>query len=95
MACPVLETTKNTVIARPTCVKERLNSAISHGNSGGIMKWKKCEVPCANPTSEITFASWRRLLAGVTAADMGRDATLRPESGILMEHRAKGSVPSR
>ena len=65
----MLETTKNTVIARPTCVKVRPNSAMSHGNSGGIMKWKKCDVPCANPTSEITVASWRRLVAG-EAADM-------------------------
>ena len=70
-ACPTPETTKNTVIARPTCVKPRPNSAMSHGKSGGIMKWKKCEVPWANPTSEITVASWRRLPAGAAVADMG------------------------
>ena len=46
------------------------NSAISQGNSGGIMKWKKCDVACANPTSEMTVASWRKLVAG-EAADMG------------------------
>ena len=34
------------------------------------MKWKKCDVACAKPTSEITVASLRRLVAG-EAADMG------------------------
>ena len=51
-------------------MNERPNSAISHGNSGGIMKWKKCEVPCAKPTSEITAASWRKGATGVVV-DMG------------------------
>jgi hypothetical protein len=31
------------------------------GNSGGIIKWKKCDVPWANPTSEIIVASDFRL----------------------------------
>ena len=69
-ACPTPETTKKTVIAAPTCVNVNPNSRISHGKSGGITKWKKCEVPCANPTSEITVASVRRLAAG-EAADKG------------------------
>jgi len=70
IACPTPETTKNTVIVRPTCVNDSPNSAMSHGKSGGIMKWKKCEVPCAKPTSEITAASWRKGVAG-EAVDMG------------------------
>ncbi len=70
-ACPMLETTKNTVIVSPTCVNVSPNSSMSHGKSGGIMKWKKCDVPCANPTSEITVASWRRLVAGEAADIVG------------------------
>jgi hypothetical protein len=45
---------------------------MSHGKSGGSTKWKKCDVPWAKPTSEITVASLRRLLSAVgVAADMG------------------------
>src|SRR5882672_4935674 len=67
-ACPTPETTKNTVIAAPTCVNVRSNSRISHGKSVGSTKWKKCDVPCAKPTSEMTVASRRRLLGGSAVA---------------------------
>ncbi len=66
----MLETRKKVVIVSPTCVNESPKASMSHGKSGGIMKWKKCEVPCAKPTSEMTVASLRKLAAGV-AADMG------------------------
>jgi hypothetical protein len=66
------ETTKNTVIAAPTCVKVSPKSRMSHGKSGGSTKWKKCEVPWAKPTSVITVASLRKLLPAIgVAADMG------------------------
>jgi hypothetical protein len=68
-AWPIPETTKNVVMIAPACVKVRLKSRISHGKSGGTRKWKKCDVPCAKPTSEITVASERKLAAG-EAADM-------------------------
>jgi hypothetical protein len=44
---------------------------MSIGKSGGIRKWKKCEVPWAKPTREMIVASCLRLVdaAGV-AADM-------------------------
>src|SRR5262245_48310695 len=58
---------KNTVIAAPTWVKLRPKSRMSHGNSGGITKWKKCEVAWAKPTSEMTVASWRSDAAGKAA----------------------------
>jgi hypothetical protein len=41
-----------------------------YGKSGGIMKWKKCDVPWANPTIEMMVASARRLAgAAGDAAD--------------------------
>ena len=33
------------------------------------MKWKKCDVPCTKPTSEMTVASWRSVVAAGVAAD--------------------------
>src|SRR5205085_7258775 len=70
-AWPTPETTKNTLITAPTCVKVKPNSRISITKSGGITKWKKCDVPWAKPTSEMTAASWRRLGAAGLAADIG------------------------
>src|SRR5690242_567409 len=70
-AWPTPETTKKTLITAPTCVNERPNSRISITKSGGITKWKKCDVPWAKPTREMIAASWRRLAAAAgLAADM-------------------------
>ncbi len=54
---------------------------MSHGNSGGITKWKKCEVPWANPTSEMTVASRRKAMdeEAAEALDKGQfDARTQP-----------------
>ncbi len=59
-ACPIPETTKNTVTSRPSAEYDRPNSPTSAGNSGGSSRWKKCEVPCATPTRPIVRASPRQ-----------------------------------
>ena len=69
-AWPTPETMKNTVIRAPAWVKVRPKSRMRYGKSGGSTKWKKCEVPCAKPTSEITVASLRKLGTDGRAADM-------------------------
>src|SRR6185503_6806435 len=72
------ETTKNTVIVAPTWVKLSPKSRMSHGNSVGSTKWKKCEVPWQKPTSEMTVASRRKPGTGAAAVAIGRFYQLTP-----------------
>jgi hypothetical protein len=88
-AWPTPETTKNTVIAAPTCVNDRPKSRMSHGNSGGITKWKKCEVPCAKPTAEITAASLFRLCRGAAAEAADIAAFYRAHTRRAVERDAR------
>ncbi len=64
---------EDVVMIAPTCVNESPKSRMSHGKSGGMTKWKKCEVPCAKPTREMTVASRRSSDTAGTAAVADKD----------------------
>src|SRR5438876_4564147 len=72
----------------PARVKLRPNSAISQGKSDGITRWKKCEVPWANPTSDITSKSPARLTA--TAAPVSKAGL-----SSVRHHRLLGALIDR
>jgi hypothetical protein len=63
------ETTKNTVISRPSCDQLRSNETFSQGKIGATIRWKKCEQPWASDTTPTMRASSRR--EGAVAADIG------------------------
>src|SRR5205823_1566396 len=65
---------KNAAASDPARVKLSPKSAISQGKSDGMTRWKKCEVACAKPTSDMTRASAAR--EKVAAASI-RDAVYR------------------
>src|SRR5689334_15748782 len=60
---------KNAAAIDPARVKSRPKSAINQGKSEGMTRWKKCEVACAKPTSDMTRAS--------AAREMGAAASIR------------------
>src|SRR5256885_16192123 len=59
-AWPTPETMKKAAASDPARVKLSPKSAISQGKSEGMTRWKKCEVACAKPTSDMTRASAAR-----------------------------------
>src|SRR6266478_6013193 len=79
---------KKAVVSVPARVKLRPNSAISQGKSDGITRWKKCEVPWANPTSDITSKSPARLAATGAPYRM-------PACSSLGHHRLQGALVDR
>lgn len=59
-AWPTPETTKNTLINKPSSENVKPNSFMNTGNISGKIRWLKCELACASPTRPMMPASWRR-----------------------------------
>ena len=56
--CPTPEIRKKIVRSIPTSAFVSANSALIHGNRGGNIRWKKCDVPCPRLTSPIVNTSF-------------------------------------
>src|SRR5512140_3911580 len=78
MACPTPETMKKAVVSAPAAVKVRPKSAISHGKSEGMTRWKKCDVAWAKPITDMTRASLARLAGAGPGWSMGMLMALAP-----------------
>ena len=59
VACPIPDTTKNTIDNKPSWAKDQPNSFMNTGNMTGSSRCEKCELACASPTKPITAASRR------------------------------------
>src|SRR5437868_11783477 len=86
---------KKAVVSVPAPVKLRWKSAISHGNSEGMTRWKKCEVAWAKPTSDITRRSPARAVAADASISRAAEVVLAAPAAVKRGELRSGQGRSR